>query len=105
MDNHGLPTPELQVRFGTNSGEVVARVDFFFRQYNVVVEFDGKIKYRADAVAAVVQEKAREDQLRSSGALVVRVTWDDLDRPELVIRRIRQAFDRAESAAKVRVSS
>jgi very-short-patch-repair endonuclease len=98
MDNYGLPTPELQVRFGSRDGQV--RVDFFFRQHNVVVEFDGLIKYRSDAVMAVVQEKAREDRLRARGVLVVRVTWDDLEHPELLIRRIRDAFAQAESAKK-----
>ncbi|WP_185442320.1 type IV toxin-antitoxin system AbiEi family antitoxin domain-containing protein [Kribbella qitaiheensis] len=100
MDNHGLPTPELQTRFGTGP-DVAARVDFFFREYDVVVEFDGLIKYRGDTLASVVREKAREDRLRALGVLVIRVTWDDLQHPELLIRRIREAFARSSSAKKV----
>jgi hypothetical protein len=104
LDNYGLPTPELQVPFGPNAGEVVARVDFFFRQYQVVVEFDGLIKYREDAVRAVLREKHREDRLRSAGVLVVRVSWDDLDDPDRLIGRIRLAFAQADRAAERQVS-
>jgi hypothetical protein len=105
LDTHGLPAPDLQVPFGTGPNEVLARVDFFFREYQVVVEFDGMLKYRDDAVGAVVREKHREDRLRSAGVLVVRVTWDDLDQPERVVHRIRQAFARAERAGMRRVHS
>ncbi|WP_020391039.1 type IV toxin-antitoxin system AbiEi family antitoxin domain-containing protein [Kribbella catacumbae] len=90
MDTHGLPEPELQVQFSAR--DFVARVDFYFRQFEVIVEFDGLIKYRDDAVDAVVREKHREDRLRSAGVLVVRVTWDDLNHPDRLIHRIRQAF-------------
>jgi very-short-patch-repair endonuclease len=100
MDTHGLPAPELQVEFGTGVGEVLARVDFLFRQHRVVVEFDGLVKYREDAVDVVLREKRREDQVRAAGYLVVRVDWDDLEHPELLVRRIRQAFALAEKATK-----
>jgi len=102
MDNHGLPEPELQVQFSAN--DFVARVDFYFRQYEVVVEFDGMIKYRDEAVDSVVREKQREDRLRSTGVLVVQVTWDDLNHPHRLTRRILQAFAWSEAAAKRRVS-
>ncbi len=90
MDTHGLPEPELQVQFSAD--DFAARVDFYFRQYGVIVEFDGLIKYRDDAVDAVVREKHREDRLRSAGVLVVRVTWDDLNHPHRLVHRIRQSF-------------
>ena len=105
MDTYGLPAPDLQVPFGPGAENVVARVDFFFPQYRVVVEFDGLVKYRADAVEAVVREKRREDRLRSTGVLVVRVSWDDLAHPERVVHRIRQAFAHAERAVQGGVSS
>ncbi|MFI5710784.1 hypothetical protein [Kribbella sp. NPDC051620] len=102
METHGLPEPELQVQFG--AADLVARVDFYFRRYGVVVEFDGMIKYRAEGLDAVVREKYREDRLRSAGLLVVRVTWDDLSRPNRLVDRIRQAFAWSETADERRVS-
>ncbi|WP_232828144.1 DUF559 domain-containing protein [Kribbella monticola] len=105
MDTYGLPEPELQTRFSIDSGNVVARVDFFFRQHRVIVEFDGLIKYRDQAVDVVLREKRREDQLRSAGYLVVRVDWKDLDHPERLIHRIRRAFAMAADASTRRVHS
>lgn len=104
MDTYGLPTPELQVHFGPGADAVVARVDFLFRQQRVVVEFDGLVKYRDQAVDVVLREKRREDRLRAAGYLVVRVDWDDLDHPERLVRRICQAFAMATSATKGRVN-
>jgi very-short-patch-repair endonuclease len=103
MDTYGLPTPELQVTFRIDGG--VARVDFLFRRQRVIVEFDGMVKYRDQAVDVVMREKHRENQLRAAGYLVIRVDWNDLDHPERLVRRIRQAFAMAESAAKTRANS
>ena len=99
MDNYGLPRPELQVRFGTGPDRVVARVDFYFPAYKVVVEFDGNVKYRDQAPDVVLEEKWREDRLREMGILVVRVSWDDLARPDRLVGRIRRAFEQATRAA------
>jgi very-short-patch-repair endonuclease len=95
LDNHGLPEPVLQARFGTSFDNIVARVDFYLRAHGVVIEFDGLVKYREEAASTVIAEKQREDQLREMGLIVVRVTWDELDDPETLVRRIMQAIDRA----------
>jgi very-short-patch-repair endonuclease len=66
-----------------------------FRAQRTIVEFDGLIKYGgADGRQALVDEKRREDALRSLGYQVVRLTWRDLYDPGLVDRLIRQAFTR-----------
>jgi hypothetical protein len=89
----GLPV-ESQVVVRDERGIVVARVDFMVVG-RVVVEFDGAVKYAGDGgSAALVAEKAREDRLRSLGYEVVRITWDELARPELVLGRIRAALAR-----------
>lgn len=98
MDRHGLPRPDLQTTFRDNGGGFIGRVDFCFPGHGVIVEFDGRVKYGDDAREVVLAEKAREDRLRELGLIVVRVTWDDLRRPEAVVRRIRQAFARAAAA-------
>jgi very-short-patch-repair endonuclease len=84
-----------QVRIADDEGKLVGRVDLLV-EGRVVVEFDGIVKYEgADGRAALVAEKRREDRLRALGFEVVRLTWADLERPEVVDRLIRSALDRA----------
>ena len=76
-------------------GRFVGRVDFLFRAQRTIVEFDGLLKYGgADGRQALVEEKRREDTLRSLGYQVVRLTWRDLHDPALVARAIKDAFAR-----------
>lgn len=82
----GLPAPILQQEFRAHGG-VVARVDFWFPDQGVVVEFDGLFKYRdrsmrggRSAEDVVVDEKLREDAVRAIPGVegVARVTWRDV---------------------------
>ena len=76
-------------------GRLVGRVDFLFRAQRTIVEFDGLLKYGgAGGRQALIDEKRREDALRSLGYQVVRLTWRDLYDPALVRRLIKQAFSR-----------
>lgn len=73
----------------------IGRVDFLVGE-RVVVEFDGMVKYGgADGRAALRAEKAREDRLRASGYVVVRLVWADLDVPERVLGLIERALRQA----------
>jgi len=89
---------ESQVELCDDAGRFVARVDLLVE--GVVVEFDGRLKYRADQVDAgdpdavgrvVWLEKRREDDIRGLGHPVERVVWSDLDRPGLLGKRVRDA--------------
>lgn len=97
-------TPELQVRIADDGG-IFARIDFYLSEIITALEFDGRIKYGRlvpdGKVAADVlwEEKQREDRIRSGGLQVVRLTWADLDRPEVIERLIRAAADRAAKSA------
>lgn len=95
---HGLPTPSLQHEFRDDSGHFLARADFFWDEFGVIGEFDGRVKYGrllrpgqkpGDAVFA---EKLREDALRALGWGVVRWTWADLDTPTALAARIHRAL-------------
>jgi len=91
----GLPTVEPQVEIRDARGKFVGRVDFLFRAQRTIVEFDGLVKYSgADGRQALIEEKRREDALRSLGYQVVRLTWRDLHNPALVERVIKEAFAR-----------
>jgi Protein of unknown function (DUF559) len=90
----GLPPPELQVVIFGQDGSKIARVDFFWREYGVVAEADGLLKYQtgADAIA----ELKRDRVLREQGLDVIHFTWQELFRePERVVRRTLAAFERA----------
>ncbi|NIK56910.1 type IV toxin-antitoxin system AbiEi family antitoxin domain-containing protein [Kribbella shirazensis] len=91
----GLPAPLLQAEIRDEQGAFVARVDFLFAEYGVIVEFDGAVKYGDGGTGALLAEKAREDRLRDLGYQVVRVTWADLADPAALLRRIRRAIARS----------
>jgi predicted transcriptional regulator of viral defense system len=98
MHRYGLPTPVLQVEFRDADG-LIGRVDFYFPEYDTVVEFDGRVKYGGGSADVLVREKVREDRLRALGFQVVRADWTVFDRPRRFLADIDQAFARARPAA------
>lgn len=92
----GAPAPELQAAIWDERG-LVGYADFFWREFGVVGEFDGRLKYGADnpsgrAPADVVyREKLREDRIRRVSSGFVRLAWTDLGDPPRVARLLRSA--------------
>lgn len=99
MREAGTRPPELQHELRTPAGLFVARVDFFWEDPGIVGEFDGMGKYGSGApgVAADVvrREKLREDAIRELGLEVVRWTWAELFRFDVVLERLARAAERA----------
>lgn len=94
FQEQGLPVPELQAHVFGQGGTVIARVDFMWPEYGVIAEADGLLKY-GDGQRAI-DELARDRLLREAGHEVVHFTWKELfTEPERVVRRIRDAFNRA----------
>jgi hypothetical protein len=90
-----LAPPELQVTILGQGGSKIARVDFFWREYGVVAEADGLLKYQTGAEA--IAELKRDRLLRERGLDVIHFTWEELfTQPERVVRRILAAFERAQ---------
>jgi len=78
--------PVQQHEFRDARGSI-GRVDFWFPDDGVIVEFDGLVKYRdramrngRSAAEVVIAEKLREDRLRALDEVrhVVRPTWRDV---------------------------
>lgn len=69
------------------------RADFLIEGTSVLIEFDGKVKYDSDE--ARFAEKLREDEIRSRGYEVVRITWAMLREPENVRRLVEAAIRRS----------
>ncbi len=94
----GLPRPVPQFEIQLPHGEV-ARVDFAWPEYKVIVEFDGLEKYHRyrrpgeTIEQMVMREKRREDLIREvTGWTVIRLTWSDLELPVATAIRIRRAM-------------
>lgn len=96
----GLPAPTPQFPIRTANGAAFARSDFGWAEFRTVGEFDGAQKYGRllrpgeSSGDRIYQEKLREDRIRDTGYQVVRWTWDELQRPSVVVERLLRAFDR-----------
>jgi hypothetical protein len=77
----GFPRPRQQVEFVVEG--VRYRTDFFWPEFGVIGEADGRSKFAADPVETMWLEKRREDALRMASAGFARWGWDDawLGRP------------------------
>jgi predicted transcriptional regulator of viral defense system len=78
----GLPLPELQVEIWDDRG-LIGRVDGWYEEAAVALEFDGRIKYSEpwhgrSPGDVLWEEKRREDRLRGVGVRVVRMARADL---------------------------
>ncbi len=97
MHLEGLPRPVLQQAFRDRRG-LIGIVDFWWPEFNLIGEFDGRGKYTRDDMLngmtpaeAVLAEKAREDRLRAVGPRVVRWDWPYAISPPRLARKLRDA--------------
>lgn len=79
----GLPVPELQVELHDSRG-LVGRVDAWFEEAAVAVEFDGLVKYTdpydgRSPGRVLWDEKRREDRIRDLDVRVLRMANSDVD--------------------------
>jgi hypothetical protein len=97
----GLASITPQFPFRDHPDEEPWAFSDFLVGRRLVVEFDGRLKYRAGygATTAEVEEivwreKRREDRIRrhDGGKVVVRVVWDDLDSPSRFRAMIREGL-------------
>jgi hypothetical protein len=92
----GAPPPELQAAIWDEAG-LIGYADFFWRDFGVIGEFDGRLKYGADnpsgrAPADVVyREKLREDRMRRVSSGFIRLAWADLEHPPRVAHLLHSA--------------
>lgn len=92
MDERRLPQPELQVEVYLGE-ELLARLDFLWRQYNAVGLADGALKY--DSREQVMAEKWTIERLEDVGLEVARWGWDSAyrDRGDLEYK-VRRVLER-----------
>lgn len=87
----GLPAPETQVRVDTAIGRFFA--DMGWREWRLLLEFDGAMKYSGHgraATSALMAEKRRQHAIEDEGWRMLRATATDLGRSLPLIRRLRR---------------
>ncbi len=97
----GYPQP-IQQREYRGSGGKRYFVDFFWPEFDVVCETDGRVKYEDPVFLAgrtpqqaLWDEKVREDDLRAQCRAFVRLTWDDAwNRAGLIAKLARAGIPR-----------
>jgi hypothetical protein len=93
----GFSVPEPQVRIWDRTGTCVARADFYFAEWRLIVAVDGKQKY-LDRPEAAWAEKLQQDVLHELGYEVVRLTWADLKAGHEVVReKVEAGIRRAQA--------
>jgi very-short-patch-repair endonuclease len=82
-----LPRPDLQRWIG-DEVEPLARVDFYWEDYALVGEADGRVKYAGNQADddALIREKDREEILRDGGVEVIRWRWKQARAPDAEFR-------------------
>lgn len=87
---NGLPRPEAQVELFDAQGRFVARVDLYYPESRLALEYDGE-NHRD----RLVDDNRRQNALLGIGVNLLRFTGPDLrDRPDLVVRQVRDALAR-----------
>ncbi|WP_157155293.1 hypothetical protein [Diaminobutyricimonas sp. LJ205] len=93
----GVTMPLLQVPITGASGRVYV-VDFWWPQFNVVGEFDGRFKYTdpeymqgRTGEQVLLDEKAREDDIRAADHGMSRWPWEVAVSPERLRAHLRNA--------------
>ncbi|GGA72189.1 hypothetical protein GCM10011490_23700 [Pseudoclavibacter endophyticus] len=88
----GLPPATLQFRVFNRAGELFARCDFGWSDWNVVGEFDGDVKYggtlpgAGDPARAIRDEKERIEGLRDLGYDPIQWGWRVMRTPVCSLR-------------------
>lgn len=89
----GLPRPEPQQRIRNDRGVIIARTDFYWDEYGVAGEADGKGKLRTAQDYGHLWD--RHEDLDDLGIVVVRWGWTEPVRmPRLLEAKVRRGFER-----------
>jgi hypothetical protein len=93
MGRLGVPRPEPQMLILDEDLRVVARADFYWDEFGVVGEADGRSKY--DSREILTAEKTRQELLEDLRIVVVRWGWDEpMHHPERFRARLERGFER-----------
>jgi Protein of unknown function (DUF559) len=77
MREAGLPRPETQVVF-SDGERTLARVDFLYRRWRIVVEVSGQLGHTTPTERA--RDAQRRNELQALGFAVYEFTWEQVTR-------------------------
>ena len=86
----GLPEPELNTDILDELGRFLARGDLVYREWKVLVEYDGW-QHERDALQRQ-RDHLRREALEAAGWRVIVITSADMAAPRSVVRRVREAL-------------
>ena len=82
---NGLPRPELQFKVQDETGTVLGRLDMYYREQRLDLEYDGDTHR-----ASLVEDNRRQNRLLMAGVTLLRFTASDvLRRPDTVLTQVR----------------
>ena len=77
-------------------GRFLGRGDFYWDEFRVVGEVDGRTKYAdEDPVDAFYREKRRQERMEDAGLVFARWGKFEVDHPQALLAKIESAFARA----------
>jgi very-short-patch-repair endonuclease len=77
----GMPRPEAQVRLHDDRGQFLGRIDLYYREQCLCLEYDG-----ATHRDSLVEDNRRQNRLQDAGFRLLRFTAADINRrPEAVV--------------------
>jgi predicted transcriptional regulator of viral defense system len=91
----GLPPPQVNAKIFGVDGAIVAKLDFVWPEYGVVVEVDG-LRYHSTRRQKEYDDR-RQNAIVLTGRTVLRYSARDLDEPDRIVGEIRRAFSMAGS--------
>lgn len=89
-----IAEPDLQTVITDLRGTELGRVDFYWDEFGVAGEVDGRLKYRDRPDAAFFGEKRRQERIEDTGLIVVRWGVADLVPGSDLPDRLTAAFAR-----------
>jgi hypothetical protein len=90
-----LPMPDTQVVVLDERGCPVGRLDFYWDEYGVGGEADGRLKYVERGRAALTDEKDRQERIEDLALVMTRWGWSHATRwPQVLRTKLENAFDR-----------
>ena len=87
---NGLPRPEMQVSMHDETGDFLGRLDLFYRDRLLGIEYDGETHR-----VSLVEDNRRQNRLLRAGIRLLRFTAADvLRRPVGVVAQVRDILAR-----------
>jgi very-short-patch-repair endonuclease len=94
MKAAGVELPDAQVRIHERGGRLIARVDFVYHQFKLVIEIDG-VAFHSDS-KSFRRDRRNQNALVLAGYRVLRFTYFDLViAPEYVVSQVVEAINQS----------